>query len=82
MRQRQCVVHRFYEDLTVDQIASQLGMPVYSELLFAIASMEPFGALAISVATLSMVVTLWLWGGPVARTVSEETPDPDTETEE
>lgn len=38
---------------------------VYSELLFPIFPFEPFGALAVSIASFSMTAMLWLWGGPV-----------------
>lgn len=38
---------------------------VYSELIMAFIPLEPFGATAISIASLSMVALLWLWGGPI-----------------
>lgn len=61
---------------------------VYSELVFAPFPLEPFGAAAISIASLSMVALLWLWGGPIPaedpewwkdtkREDSDETEDDD-----
>ena len=44
---------------------------VYSELLLAVFPLDPIGALAISAAVASMVVMLWLWGGPVPAPIAD-----------